>query len=154
MSLNEVSLKILTGIINPLVFEPLDKSSLSVVSRSWTAYRQLIVNNSYSQKLGLFLEPCGPPLETQAPLTGDYKEMSSILANQIASKCGGGWSCGISASQWVQLYTGAQINFGDLTPYLNYVRSPNPTYLNISLLWISSYLSFIENVCPLRSLTT
>ncbi len=24
-------------------------------------------------------------------------------------------------SQWVQLYTGAQINFGDLTPYLTYV---------------------------------
>ncbi len=23
-------------------------------------------------------------------------------------------------SQWVQLYTGAQINFGDLTPYLTY----------------------------------
>ncbi len=24
-------------------------------------------------------------------------------------------------SQWVQLYTGAQINFGDLTPYLTYL---------------------------------
>ncbi len=25
-------------------------------------------------------------------------------------------------SQWVQLYTGAQINFGDLTPYLTYAE--------------------------------
>ncbi len=30
---------------------------------------------------------------------------------------GGEWR---SLSQWVQLYTGAQINFGDLTPYLTY----------------------------------
>ncbi len=34
-------------------------------------------------------------------------------------------------SQWVQLYTGAQINFGDLTPYLTYGhgqgRYSNPT---------------------------
>jgi hypothetical protein len=43
--------------------------------------------------------------------------MSSILADQqpprigYEPKCGGG--CGV-----VQLYTGAQINFGDLTPYL------------------------------------
>ncbi len=42
---------------------------------------------------------------------------------------GGGGSCGFSAneynelrglSQWVHLYTGAQINFSDLTPYLTY----------------------------------
>ncbi len=26
-------------------------------------------------------------------------------------------------SQWVQLYTGAQINFGDLTPYLTYAEN-------------------------------
>jgi hypothetical protein len=26
-------------------------------------------------------------------------------------------------SQWVQLYTGAQINFGDLTPYLTYAST-------------------------------
>ncbi len=31
---------------------------------------------------------------------------------------GGGQLRGLS--QWVQLYTGAQINFGDLTPYLTY----------------------------------
>ncbi len=33
-------------------------------------------------------------------------------------KCGG--SCGVSANevQYLQLYAGAQINFGDLTPYL------------------------------------
>ncbi len=40
----------------------------------------------------------------------------------------GGGNCGVSAglSQWVQLYTGAQINFGDLTPYLTYVFNPSP----------------------------
>ncbi len=30
----------------------------------------------------------------------------------------------MSLSQWAQLYTGAQINFGDLTPYLTYGRTP------------------------------
>ncbi len=34
-------------------------------------------------------------------------------------KCGGRGEL-ISLSQWVQLYTGAQINVGDLTPYLTY----------------------------------
>ncbi len=28
----------------------------------------------------------------------------------------------VGLSQWVQLYTGAQITFGDLTPYLTYIR--------------------------------
>jgi hypothetical protein len=45
--------------------------------------------------------------------------MSSILADQKALSCmrlnaGGG---GVAGSQ---LYTGVQINFGDLTPYLTY----------------------------------
>ncbi len=31
-------------------------------------------------------------------------------------------------SQWVQLYTGAQINFGDLTPYLTYGGAPLGIY--------------------------
>jgi hypothetical protein len=68
-------------------------------------------------------------LEGFSHWAGAYKEMSSILADQwpIASSymspnSGGGWSCDVSAglSQWVQLYTGAQINFGDLTSYLTY----------------------------------
>jgi hypothetical protein len=33
---------------------------------------------------------------------------------------GEGWSCGVSASEYLQLYTGAQIYLGDLTPYLTY----------------------------------
>ncbi len=33
----------------------------------------------------------------------------------MSPKAGGG-----DLSQWIQLYTGAQTNFGDLTPYLNY----------------------------------
>ncbi len=50
---------------------------------------------------------------------GGYKEMSSILADlplvYPEPKCGGGELRGLS--QLVQLYTGVQINFGDLTPY-------------------------------------
>ncbi len=34
-------------------------------------------------------------------------------------------------SQWVQLYTGAQINFGDRTPYLAYVASKKKISLNL-----------------------
>ncbi len=48
---------------------------------------------------------------------GGYKEMSSILAGPNAG--GGGGLQGLS--QWVQLYTGAQLNFGDLIPYLKVV---------------------------------
>jgi hypothetical protein len=29
-------------------------------------------------------------------------------------------SCGVSAAKYMQLYTGAQINFGDPNPYLTY----------------------------------
>jgi hypothetical protein len=47
--------------------------------------------------------------------------MSSILLTNSAlvyePKCGG--SCR-GLSQWIQLYTGAKINSGDLTPYLTY----------------------------------
>ncbi len=42
-------------------------------------------------------------------------------------KCGvvgvGGGVRGLTLSQWVQLYTGDQINFGDITPYLAYEPS-------------------------------
>ncbi len=47
--------------------------------------------------------------------------MSSILADQYISPNAGGGRCRVSLSQWVRLYTGAQINFGDLTPYLTYM---------------------------------
>ncbi len=36
-------------------------------------------------------------------------------------------------SQWVQLYTGAQINFGDLTPYLTYGHNGAPQNLDLVL---------------------
>ncbi len=56
--------------------------------------------------------------------SGSDKEMSSILADQFrpriwAQMLGGGGELR-DLSQWVKLYTGAQINFGDLTPYLTY----------------------------------
>jgi hypothetical protein len=47
--------------------------------------------------------------------------MSSILADQYAQMLGGGGGGKlVGLSQSVQLYTGAQINFGILPPYLNY----------------------------------
>ncbi len=51
---------------------------------------------------------------------GGYKEMSSIwLTNELKCVGGGGGELR-GLSQRVQLYTGGQINFGDLTPYLTY----------------------------------
>ncbi len=48
----------------------------------------------------------------------------SWLANSTLvyePKCGGkgGWGCGVSANEYSCVH-GAQINFGDLTPYLTY----------------------------------
>jgi hypothetical protein len=45
---------------------------------------------------------------------------------------GGGELRGLS--QRVQLYTGTQINFGDLTPYLTYAGTNFPHTLNILFL--------------------
>ncbi len=42
----------------------------------------------------------------------------------VSPNAGGGVSCGVL----VQLYTGAQINFGDLTPYLTYAFFPSDPY--------------------------
>jgi hypothetical protein len=36
----------------------------------------------------------------------------------MSPNAGEGGKCGVSANENSQLYTGAQINFGDLTPYL------------------------------------
>ncbi len=61
---------------------------------------------------------------------GFYKEMPSTLADQerpriwVKMRRDGG-SCRVPANQWVQLYTGAQIKFADLTPYLTYGFSPS-----------------------------
>ncbi len=58
---------------------------------------------------------------------GGYKAMSSIVADQwrprnwAQMQGGGGELRGLS--QWVLLWAGAQINFGDLTPYLTYDRT-------------------------------
>ncbi len=43
-----------------------------------------------------------------------------IAPSYMNPNAGGGELRGLS--QWVQLYTGAQINFGDLTPYLIYEK--------------------------------
>jgi hypothetical protein len=41
----------------------------------------------------------------------------------MRGKRGGGELRGLSANEGVQLFIGAQINFGDLTPYLTYDNS-------------------------------
>jgi hypothetical protein len=45
--------------------------------------------------------------------------MSSNMALVYEPKCGGGYGCGVSANEY-RCAHGAQINFGDLTPYLTY----------------------------------
>ncbi len=49
--------------------------------------------------------------------------LSWLLTNStlVYMSLNAGWGGSCRLSQWVQLYTGAQINFGDITPYLIYV---------------------------------
>jgi hypothetical protein len=49
-----------------------------------------------------------------------------IMSSHISPNAGGGAKL-LDLSQWVQLYTGAQRNFGALTPYLT--MSFPPTFL-------------------------
>ncbi len=59
-------------------------------------------------------------------LPGGYKEISSIMAPlymRWAQMRRGGGCCGVSANEYSRAH-GAQINFGDLTPYLTYVVCP------------------------------
>ncbi len=63
--------------------------------------------------LGFFLIPC-------SVLTRGHKEMSSVLADQYQPHLWGG-GCVVGSrpmSTAVHNAHGAQINFGDLTPYL------------------------------------
>ncbi len=65
------------------------------------------------------------PVSTNQPLlAGDHKVMLSILADQYRSYMspndrGGEGGCGVSGNEDSCAH-GAQINFGDLTPHLNY----------------------------------
>jgi hypothetical protein len=44
-----------------------------------------------------------------------------IAPSYMSANAGGGRELrGLTANEYMQLYTGAQINFGDLTPYLTY----------------------------------
>ncbi len=88
-------------------------------------------------------------------VSGDYKEMSSIVADQpIAPSCmslnaEGEGVAGSQAMSTVQLYTGAQINFGDLTPYLTYGLYPRSHTICVQLPLregIVSYLKFFKFV--------
>ncbi len=54
------------------------------------------------------------------------------------SQNAGGGGGGVRLSQWVQPYTGAQVNFGDLTPYLTYDVQRQSLYgTSSSSLWQS-----------------
>ncbi len=45
----------------------------------------------------------------------------------------GGWGCGVLANEYsCTVYTGDQINFGNLTPYLTYTLKRNETHTHIS----------------------
>ncbi len=64
-----------------------------------------------------------PPRVTKRCL---LTRLTIIAPSYMGPNAGGGgklWGL----SQWVQLYTGAQINFGDLTPYLTYGSLPRDT---------------------------
>jgi hypothetical protein len=73
--------------------------------------------------------------------------MSSILLTNSAlkykPKCGGGGGSGGGLSQWIQLYTGGQINFGDLTyayraPIVFAYRAPIGSLLFQNSYWLPS----------------
>ncbi len=55
-------------------------------------------------------------------LQRDVTYLGRPIAPSYMSPNAGGESCGVSlsANEYRQLYTGAQINFGDLTPFLTY----------------------------------
>ncbi len=81
----------------------------------------------------------GADLERATP--GGYKGMSSILADQkrprIWAQMRGGGLRGLSP--WVQLNTGAQINFGYLTPFLKVPKCEifDPFYFTpINPIWV------------------
>ncbi len=94
---------------------------------------------------------------------GGHKEMSSINSALVyESKCGrrGGGVAGLS--QWVQpciTWHGAQINFGDLPPYLSYVvrrfrmrgeggiAGPQPMSTAVHITWHGAQINFGDLHC-------
>ncbi len=61
----------------------------------------------------------------------------------------GGWGGAAGPQPWVQFYTGAQVNFGDLTTYLTYGFLT--TYLLLRYLHSSALASFFSPPSPLSS---
>ncbi len=107
-------------------------------------------------KDGKFIWPWCALSTTVSPLL-----FSNILLQGVTKRCRPSWltnsalvhepKCGgrgalRGLSQWVQLYTGSQINFGDLTPYLtSYVPLP-PSNLTADT-HTESYYKFCLFVC-------
>ncbi len=59
---------------------------------------------------------------------------SALVYEPKCGERGGGGLWGLSQS--VQLYTGAQINFGDLSPYLTYAWNRRRSFININVVWL------------------
>jgi hypothetical protein len=62
-------------------------------------------------------------------------------------KCGGGGGCGVSANEYrygTAVYTGAQINFGDLTPYLTYGLYPRSHNICVQLPLREGIVSYLK----------
>ncbi len=72
-------------------------------------------------------------------------------------KCWGrGDGCGVSANEYIQLYTGAQINFGDRTSYLTYgpscekIKKQRRPAMSSSLTHLSSHKKVFSPHVPLH----
>jgi hypothetical protein len=83
----------------------------------------------------------------------------SLLTNSalVYEPKGGGGMRGLS--QWVQLYTGAQINYGDLTIYLTYgtilshCKLPGPVMILKPLNWYLGCRKIVHSTCNFLKIT-
>ncbi len=73
---------------------------------------------------------------------------NSVLVNE--PKCGGGVLRGLS--QWVQLYTGTQINFGILSPYFLMFMGPRNWFQGMNSASLCSLAGQYDNPIPPRFL--
>ncbi len=63
----------------------------------------------------------------------------------MSPNAGGGGGCRVSANEYSCMYTGAHINFGDLTPYLTYAHGQNPvTRKNLNVSSRKSFRNFFS----------
>jgi hypothetical protein len=98
------------------------------ISSQWESQKNRLTFTSLKAKSSFYLrafEISHSCRTASAVYPRGYKEMSSILPNQYSTlvyepKWGGRGGVARSQPMSIQLYTGAQINFRDITPYLIY----------------------------------